>query len=161
MATIHTPCTGVPVLVYTPSPIGVPKVTLINEGTTNVFIGQAGVTQSNGLPLAPRQELSLAFAPFALYAVSGAAVSAVTPTTTTSAYPSGTTSVAVTSAVGTANGQQIQVGTGSNAEMVTILSGGGTGPLVLVSGLKYDHASGAAVTVMTPAGSAVRAETGI
>ena len=85
MATIHTPVTGDAVLVYTPPSTGIPKVTLINEGASIVYIGQAGVTASNGLPLQPRQELSLPFAPYALYAVSGGALTATTANTNAAA----------------------------------------------------------------------------
>ena len=52
MATIHTPVTGDAVLVYTPPSTGIPKVTLINEGASIVYVGQAGVTASNGLAVA-------------------------------------------------------------------------------------------------------------
>ena len=72
MATSHTPVSGVATLVYSPPAQGTPHVTLINEGAAVAYIGQAAVSVASGLPLYPRQQVSLPFAPIALYAVSGA-----------------------------------------------------------------------------------------
>ena len=92
MATTHIPVSGAPVLVYTPASQGVPHVTLINEGTATAYIGQAGVTLASGLPLAPRQQVSLPFCPVSLYAVSGA-VATATATTLSAAIASGVTTI--------------------------------------------------------------------
>lgn len=160
MATVHTPVTGDAVLVYTPASQGVPHVTLINEGTAPVYIGGAAVTVASGLPLAPTQQISLPFAPSSLYAVSGSALTATTANTNAAAN-SGATSLAFAGNFGTAavNGQQVQVGTGSAAEVTTISTGGGTGTLT-VTALTLDHKTATAVTVITPAGSSVHTESG-
>ena len=160
MATIHTPVTADAVLVYTPSPIGVPKVTLVNEGKSVVYIGQAGVTSASGLPLQPLQSVTLPFAPYSLYAVSGGALTATTANTNAAAVAGATTLSFAASFVGTVNGQQIQVGTGSAAEGAQIVSGGGTATLT-VTALAYDHKIATVVTVVTPGGSAVHTESGV
>jgi hypothetical protein len=159
MATLHTPVSGVPVQVYNPPTSGTPHVTLYNEGTSPVYIGGSNVTQTNGLTLRPTHQLSFPLAPFSLYAISGTTATA-TATTTSGANNSGTTSLSVTSGTGIANGAQIQLGSGTNAEVVTVTAGGGTGTLT-VSATQYDHRSGAAVTVMTAAGSTVHTELGL
>jgi len=158
MATIHTPVSGDAVLVYSPASSGVPHVTLINEGASIVYLGQAGVTQANGMPLQPRQEVSLPFAPVALYAVSGVAANGTT-INTNAAFNSGATSLTFAGAFYSAamNGQQAQIGSGSNAEVVTITAGAGTGTLT-VSALAYDHRTASPVGPVTPAGSAIHAE---
>lgn len=160
MATTHTAVSGVATLVYNPPPQGSPHVTLINEGTAVAYIGQAAVTSSSGLPLYPRQQISLPFAPIALYAVSGAAGTATTANTNAVANSGATTlSFAAGYATAAVNGLQAQVGTGSNAETVTIVSGGG-GTTLTVSALQYDHRTATPVTVITPAGVGVHVEYG-
>jgi hypothetical protein len=158
MATIHTPVSGVPTLIYTPAASGTPHVTIVNEGTSIVYIGQAGVTSANGMPLQPSQEVSLPFAPVSLYAASGVA-SAGTTINTNAVFNSGATSLTFAGNFYSAavNGGQAQIGSGSNAEVVTISAGGGTGTLT-VSALKYDHRTASPVGPVTPAGSAVHTE---
>ena len=159
MATTHIPVSGAPVLVYTPASQGVPHVTLINEGTATAYIGQAGVTLASGLPLAPRQQVSLPFCPVSLYAVSGATATA-TATTLSAAIASGVTTIPVTSGASFVNGNQIQIGTGSAAEVVTVTAGGGTNSLTTTPATQYDHKTASAVTVVTPAGVSVHTESG-
>jgi len=158
MATIHTPVTGAPALIYSPSASGTPHVTVINEGPSAVYIGRAGVTSSSGMPLQPQQELSLPFAPAALYAVASVA-SAGTTINTNLAFNSGGTQLTFGSNFYSAavNNTQAQIGSGSSAEVVTITAGGGTGTLT-VSALAYDHRTASPVGPVTPAGSAVHTE---
>lgn len=160
MATLHTPVSGVATLVYSPPSQGTPHVTLINEGGSVVYVGQSAVTAASGLPLYPRQQVSLPFAPIALYAVSGSAGTATTVNTNAAAN-SGATSLSFGAGYATAavNGLQATVGTGSNAETVTISAGGGTATLT-VSALQYDHKTASPVTVITPAGVSVHSEYG-
>lgn len=151
MTALNTSVSGAPVLIYNPAPSGLPSAFVQNSGASVIYLGQAGVTAANGLPLYPNQIVDVSFLPNKVYAVSGV-VATATATTTTAAANSGATSLAITSGTGTVNGQQIQVGSGSNAEVVTIVSGGGTTTLT-VTALNYDHRSGAAVTVMTATAS--------
>ena len=113
MATSHTPVSGVATLVYSPPAQGTPHVTLINEGAAVAYIGQAAVSVASGLPLYPRQQVSLPFAPIALYAVSGAAATATTANTNAAAS-SGATSLTFAAGYATAavNGLQATVGSG-------------------------------------------------
>lgn len=162
MATSHTPVTAAPVLVYSPASQGVPHVTLFNEGAATAYVGQAGVTVTSGLPLAPRQSVTLPFCPFPLYACSGAVTTATT-VNTNAAAASGATTLSFAGNYGSAStaapGLQVQVGSGSAAETVTIVSGGGTATLT-VSALQYDHKTASPVTVVTAAGVSVHAESG-
>jgi len=48
------------------------NLTLINESKDIAYIGQSGVTASQGLPLWPGDKLTLNRVPMAIYAVSGA-----------------------------------------------------------------------------------------
>ncbi len=158
MTALITSVSGAPVLIYNPAPSGTPNSFIQNSGSSVIYIGQAGVTAANGVPLYPNQVIDLSFSPIKLYAASGV-VATATATTTTAAANSGATSLAITSGTGTVNGQQIQVGSGSNAEVVTITAGGGTTTLT-VTALNYDHRSGAAVTVMTATASSANVTPG-
>jgi hypothetical protein len=154
MGQAHTPVTAVPVQVYVPPPSGTPHVILFNEGTSTVYVGQAGVTPANGILVPAQTEVKLPAAAVALYAVSGANPTSTSATTTAPAN-SAATSLPVTSGSGLVNGSQIQVGSGSAAENVTVVSGGGTTTLTITA-LNYDHKSGATVTLLSAVGSCVR-----
>lgn len=157
MAT-NTSISAVPVKVMTPSPSGMSTLVINNSGPSVVYLGGATVTQVNGFLLPVGQQLDVTRIPSAVYAVSGSAATA-TATTTTAAAASGATSLAITSGTGIANGAYIQVGAGNAAEITTVTSGGGTTTLT-VPALAYDHASGAAVTVVTPAPTTVTTTNG-
>lgn len=146
-----TAVSAAPVKIYTPAPSGSPTAFVNNSGPGLIYLGGAGVTPNNGVPLPPNQSVNIARMAYALYAVSGNSATAVA-TTTTAANAAGDTSLAITSGTGTVNGQTVRVGAGTAAEVVTIVSGGGTTTLT-VTALQYDHASGAAVTVVTSLGS--------
>ena len=158
MATIHTPVSGDQVLIYTPAASGTPHVTVINEGPSIVYVGQAAVTPASGLPLQPRQEVSLPFANTALYAVSGVAAAGTTINTNAAFNSAGTQLTFAGNFYSAAiNGGQAQIGSGAYAETVTITAGGGTGTLT-VTPLSYDHRTASPVGPVTPAGSAVHTE---
>jgi hypothetical protein len=74
-----------------------------------------------------------------------------TPTTTTTgALAVGATSIPVTSGTGFTNATNIVIGTGTTAEVVTIVSGAPAGPFVIASpGVRYAHLTNAAVTQVT------------
>ena len=142
-----------PVLVYNAAPVGKPATLITNTGSSVIYLGASAVTVSSGMPLTAGEQILLAFAPYNLYAASGYTTTA-TATTTTAAANSAATSLAVTSGTGIANGALILVGSGTNAEVVTVTAGGGTTTLT-VTALNYDHRSGAAVTVVTSLGGAL------
>lgn len=158
MGTLHTPVSGSAVQVYSPPAAGIPHVTLSNEGSSTVWIGAAGVQPNAGVPLAPGQQAIFPLAYQALYAVSSVSATA-TATTLSAAANAGATSLSVVSGVGIANGQVVQIGSGTNLETATVTAGGGTTTLT-VGALDFDHRTGGAVTVMTSAASAVRTESG-
>lgn len=147
-APVSTTVSAVPVRVMTPSPSGTSCLVITNNGPSPVYLGGATVTQVNGFLLPVGQQLDVARITTNIYAVSGSTATATT-TTTTAAASSGATTLAITSGTGIANGAYIQVGAGNAAEITTVTSGGGTASLT-VPALQYDHASGAAVTVVTP-----------
>lgn len=153
-----TAVSAAPVKIYTPSPSGSPTAFISNLGTAVVYLGSAGVTPSNGVPLPPGQSIDIARMTYSLYAASAVTATATT-TTTTAAAAAGATSLAITSGTGTVNGQTIQIGGTTSAEVVTITSGGGTTTLTTTA-TQYDHASGVAVTVVTGNGSTVNVVAG-
>lgn len=149
--TINTAISGTGTLIYTPAKSGTPTFFVTNTGPSVVYLGQANVQPGGGFPLYTNQTIDLSNQPSSIYAVSGVTPTATT-TTSTAAANSGATAVAVTSGTGIANGAIIQIGSGSNAETTSVTSGGGTLTLT-VPALQLDHRTGAAVTVMTAAGS--------
>lgn len=148
-----TAVSAVPVLVYNPAPAGNPTVFITNTGIAVVYLGSSAVTIATGMPLPPGQVLDIARFPYSVYATSGYTATA-TATTTTAAANSGATSLVITSGTGINNGALILVGSGTNAEVTTVTSGGGTTTLT-VPALNLDHRSGAAVTVVTANATAV------
>lgn len=70
-----------------------------------------------------------------------------TSTTTTGTNSAGSTTLTVTSGTGIANNNILNVDTGTNAEIVKVLSGGGTTTLTLTTALRYTHTAGATVSV--------------
>jgi hypothetical protein len=156
--TVSTAVSGTPVQVYNPAPAGVPTMFLNNNGPATVYLGGANVTAGSGFPLPPGQSLDVSRATASVYAVSGFAASS-TATTTTAAISGGATSVPVTAGTGLANGSYIEVGATTTAEVVKITSGGGTTTLTTTA-LSYDHASGVAVTLVTPTLTSVGSASG-
>jgi hypothetical protein len=153
-----TAVSAAPVKIYTPAPSGSPTAFISNLGTAVVYLGGAGVTPNNGVPLPPGQSLDIARMTFSLYAASGVTATA-TATTLNGAVAAGSTALTLTSGTGTVNGQTIQVGAGTSAEVVTITAGGGT-TSITTTATQYDHASGVAVTVVTGNGSTVNVVAG-
>lgn len=153
-----TAVSAAPIQIYVPPASGSPTAFLSNIGPAVVYLGGAGVTPNNGVPLPAGQSIDIARMTYALYAASSYNTTA-TATTTTAAAASAATSLAITSGTGTVNGQTVLVGTGSASEVVTITAGGGTTTLT-VTALQYDHKSGAAVTVVTSNGSSVNVVAG-
>lgn len=157
-APLNTAIAAIPVLIYSPSPSGIPHVVITNSGMYPVYIGGASVSAASGIPLAPRGQISLPFAPTALYAVSGYTASA-TATTTTANVTAGTGTVAVTAGTGLANGSYVLLASLTASEAVQISSGGTTTTLTTTKPL-YDHLSGVAVTLVTAQASAVSVSAG-
>ena len=150
---INTAISATATQIYSPSPSGIPHVTISNSGKYNVHVGKISVTAANGLSLQPGSQISLPNANVSLYAVSGFTPTA-TATTTTADVTAGTGTVGVTSGTGIANNAYIELASGGAAEVVQVISGGTTTTLTTTAPL-YDHVSGVAVTVVTPFPSTV------
>jgi hypothetical protein len=155
---LNTAVAAIPVLIYSPSPSGIPHVVITNCGLYTVYIGGASVSAASGIPLAPKGQISLPYAPLSLYAVSGFTATA-TATTTTANVTAGTGTVAVTAGTGLSNTLYIELASGTAAEVVQVSSGGGTTTLTTTKPL-YDHLSGVAVTLVTAQASAVMVSAG-
>lgn len=156
---VNVPVSGTPVLVYTPTKSGTPHVFMQNMGLYPVYIGGAGVNQTGGIPLLPAQMIDFSNCPSALYAVAAYTPTAVTTTTTAAVSAGSAVSTAITSGTGFTNGSYVLIGGTTTAETTTIASGGTTTTLVLTQ-LLDDHASGVAITVVTPQGGSLNVAAG-
>lgn len=134
-------------------------VQLFNAGSSPVFIGNNGVSVSNGLQLNPGAHFRVVNMYTSLYACSGYATTAAS-TTTSAAVNAGATSLPITLGTGTVNGQYVVVGSGNNQEVVQIVSGGGTTTLT-VTALNYDHKSGASVQAASAVGAQLNVIPGV
>lgn len=143
---------------------GSPSVTLVNAGTSTLYLGQSEVTQTSGLPFPAGAKLSYPHATFGVYAVCGSTTT--TPSTTLSAAAAvGATTITVASATNFAAGMSIEIGTAPATETAVIASIAST-TFTLTAGLEEDHASGDAVAATAPAttslgGGTVQAYRGI
>lgn len=159
MANYHTPVSDTAVQVYNPA--SAPQsshVVLFNEGTSPVYLGQAGVTASTGVPLPPNQQYQAPVAPAALYAIAAPTTGAPSGTSS-SAVAAGATAIAVSSGGGSyVLGTQLLLDTGGIQEVVTVGSGS-ISTSIVISAAKFAHASGVAFGTITAAqGSTVRTE---
>lgn len=123
-----------------------------NTGPATVFLGQAGVTEAAGFPLPSKAEVNLPFAVTPIYAVCGGLVlsGSVLSNVSTAVTGGVSTTIVVVSGTGFAQGQFIQVGSGSNLETLTLASAVGT-TLTPTTKPLYDHAVGEPVTLITGA----------
>lgn len=123
-------------------------VVLSNEGAGTVYVGGAAVTAASGLPLLPGQGVVLPVVQSAVYGVSGPGAAGTVTDTLSAAAAAGATALTVASGGASFTaGMLVQVGSGATAEVVTAGSGS-TATSIVVSALRFDHASGAAVTEM-------------
>ena len=134
--------TAVEVYIPTAAP-GVPSVTLVNAGTSVLYLGGPDITQTSGMPFQPRQTIQFPVAPSNIWALCGSTTT--TPNTTLSAAAAvGATSITVTSATGFSIGETITIGTAPAQETAVITNIVST-TFTLSVGLEQDHASGDAV----------------
>lgn len=118
--------------------------TLVNTGTSTLYLGQSTVTAATGFPLQPGQSINLTFNT-SIYAVAGND-SVVSPTNTVGAagVTQGATAIPV-AANGTSftNGMVISIEDGALSELVTV-GAGSTGTSVVVSATAHAHVAGVA-----------------
>jgi hypothetical protein len=162
VATVRTPLNGAVTQIYAPAASGTPHCSLINEGLSTAYIGNAQLQPGAGLPLAPGQRIDIAFAQNSLYAVCAFNSTATATALSAAASSAGATSLTVLSGTGIANGQQIQIGAlgSTRAEVVNVTAGGGTTTLTVSPATSFDHRLSDTVTLMTPVPTTVRVETG-
>lgn len=133
-------------LIYDPKTVvGVPNATIVNAGSTTLYLGQAAVTESSGYPLTAGNTLEYPANLPALYAVSASKTTASPTTTLTAAAAAGDTTLTVAAGTSFTAGMIITIGTGTAAETATVASSTST-TIVITTGLVFDHASGEAVT---------------
>lgn len=152
--TTVVPIQAGPTPIYTPAAgPGKPHVVIHNAGPGTVFIGQAGVTAQNGLPLRAKSEVDFPTAYDTIYAVAGGLTLSGTVTTTASAAIThgATTVVTVAAITGFVAGQTAQVGTGSAAETLVISATSTAPSLKFTTKPLYDHPSGVAIAAVTGA----------
>lgn len=149
---VPVPVGAVAVQVYTPAPVGKPHLVIHNAGPATVYLGQIGVTAATGLPLPTKAKIDFPFANLALYGVCGGLTLSGTVTSNLGTAVTGGTSttLVVVSGTGFLAGQIVQVGSGANAETLTLLTAVGT-TLTPTTKPTFDHAVGEAVTFVTGA----------
>jgi hypothetical protein len=147
----NTPVSDTVVPIYTPAPAGIPHVTIQNIGGVPLYIGGSAVTVSSGLRLNPNDNISLDFATYAIYAVGGTPGTGGSSTTLSATVSSGGTTLSVTSSNGFTPSTVIAIGAVPAQETTTVSGTAGGTSITIGSNLLYDHASGAAVTVLAGA----------
>jgi hypothetical protein len=154
MSRIYTPVSAAAKQVYTPASYGTPHCIIFNSGTSTVYLGQAGVTYQNGLPLPPNVEVSFPNAQSAIYAVAGG-VTVGSGTTTSAILPSGSSQVGVTSITTLPVGTVARVGT-TSTETLTVTATSTAPSVTFATKAGYYHPSGATIVPVTgAAGSTV------
>lgn len=147
--TAHYNVTAAPTLIYSPATLGTPVAFIYNEGSVPVYLGQANVTVKNGTLLQPGDHHRAVNANVPLYACTAIlSTTSLGQATSAAVNSGGTTLTAAIAFNAAANGSLILVGssaTATDAEVVTLVSGGGSTTLT-VTALQYDHR-----TAITPA----------
>jgi hypothetical protein len=141
--------TPVPTLVFTPNPGANSTVRMVNQGTSNVYVGGPNVSALSGLLVAPAGRVELPVMNAKVYASGGYNPSTLSATTVSSALTAGTTAFTVGSATGLSTGATLMIGNTPGQEFVTV-AGFATTSVTAATGLLQDHASGAAVAFVNP-----------
>ncbi len=140
MATANVSVPSSPVVVFSPSGVDT-TATLLNTGSTTLYLGQSTVSAATGFPLCAGQSINVCYNA-KLYAVAG--VDTIkTPTNTTSGSVIATATALPVASGGASftNGMVISIQDGNLSEIVTV-GAGSTGTSVVVSALANAHASG-------------------
>jgi hypothetical protein len=161
MAPTHDPSIGAAAVpVYVPAPSGTPHAVIFNNtGGRVLYLGGASVTPVTGLPLYPNCKLNLPYAYTTIYAVGGFGTTG-SATTFSANAAAGTATVPVTATGGYSAGNVIQLGTGTNAEALTVLSTTGT-TVTFTASTSFTHLSGDAIALLSaPLGGALTVTAG-
>ena len=153
--------TTTPQWVFTPTPNAPSSVRFYNLGTSVVYVGQANVSQFNGLPIYPgNRPVEFQNVLTTLYACSGVAAGTNSSTTST-ALTAGTNLFTVGSTTGYAVGSSLLVGnTGKGQEVVTVAGTTATA-VTLATNLLYDHSTGSTVSTATASVGQLRITAGV
>jgi hypothetical protein len=158
-----------PTWVFTPTPsVTGPSVRFVNTGNAPVYIGQAGVTQWNGLPVYPgNRPFELQNCPNTVFACAGIGSLTVQGTVGATAYTSGTTAITLTAAVpaGLAAGTYIAIGntanTGGNLQGNLVNTTTASSQLTFAVGLTQEVANGDIVYSGTLRGASLQVWAGV
>lgn len=149
---------------YAPGAAGNPHAVLFNNGASPVYLGGTAVSVNSGLWFPPGAQLSLPFAPYPIWSVSGYVLGTATTTLSASVTAGGTT-LAAGSLASMSVGTPLQLGNAnapSSFEVVIISTFVNAGTLTTTAGTLFDHISGGTVTVVSSqTGSALSVNAGV
>ena len=142
--------------IYNPAAVGVPHAVIFNNGSSNAYLGGSAVTAVSGLLFPPGAQLTLPFAPYAIFATSAAATLGTPVSSLAAAAAAGAGTVILTGTATTglvpSTGQIFAVGPGTALEYVTVstyTAGAANGTVVTTAPLLYDHANAATAQTIT------------
>lgn len=134
--------------VYFPPAYGNPHCVLTNNGASPCYLGGSSVTSATGLWFPPGAQLSLPFAPTAIWAVDDGVTLGTVSTTLTITAAAGGTVLAVAGTASLTSGVILQVGNNtfpSAQETVVVAAAPNAGTVTTTTPLQFDHASGGTV----------------
>lgn len=137
--------------VYVPAAVGTPHCVIFNNGSSPVYLGGTAVSVNTGLWFPPGAQLSLPFATFPIWSVSGYVLGTATTTISANAVAGGTT-LAAGSLASMSVGTPLQLGNAgfpSSQEVVIISTFVNAGTLTTTAPTQFDHISGGTVTVIS------------
>jgi hypothetical protein len=136
-------------------------VQVFNQGSSPLWLGNAGVTQNNGLQLNPGAHFRIVNMFTSLYAVGGA-VATATHSALAASCTAGTTNVNVTSNASFTAGVTFVIGnTVSSQEVLTVASTTSTTVITTTTTVQYDHLSGETVATATVTGAQIQVIPGV
>lgn len=144
---------GVPVSVlatqvYVPPAVGSPTATVANIGSSTAYIGGSAVTVNTGLALTPNQIIDFPAYTTGIWAVAAIGTTG-TATSLSAAVAAGTNAIFIPAGSGYGAGTNLQIGTGSAAEVIAVTSLASGTAITLTTNTRWAHASGEAVAQVT------------
>ena len=146
---------GPVIQVYNPAAVGVPHAVIFNNGASAAYLGGSAVTALSGMWFPPGAQLSLPFAPYAIFAIDSATVGAPVSSLTAAVASGGTTIIlagTATTGIVPSTGQIFAVGSGTALEYVTVATykaGVANGTVTTTGPFLYDHAVNATAQTIT------------
>jgi hypothetical protein len=153
-----------PTWIFTANTSATNTLRLTNEGSNVLYVGGAGVTPSNGMPVYPNaRSVELSGVTATMYGCS-VTVGATSVGTLAAALSAGSTAFTVGSSISTITaGTIVLLGAGNNAEPVSVKSTGGatTTTFTLGTATNYDHGASSSVSTTTLAIGQLRVTQGV